>query len=199
MDNQMRAAATAKLSELFGGRGRFELLRALYLNPSREFTNRELAEAARVDAGNSHRWLNKWADLGLVVKQTQGRTIVYRATDDPLLDGLREIILRNDRIVEDIEAALPRSVEVAVIFGSAARGEERAGSDIDVLALGEDLSTIKINAVMRSVRRKHRREINVTALSTREFEQLLKKRDSFALSVASQRTIPLRGRFPYGA
>lgn len=189
----------AKLSELFGGRGRFEILRALYLNPSRGLTNGELAAMARVDAGNAHRWLNKWAKLGLVRRDARGRNIIYRASDDPLLAGLRDIILRNDAIVTDLEAALPRSVEVAVIFGSVARGEETAQSDIDVLALGRDLSAIKINAALRSVRRKHQREVSVATFSQEEFGALVRKGDAFAISVTRQNVIPLRGEFRYGA
>lgn len=188
----------AKLSELFGGRGRFEIIRALYLNPSRALTNGELAALAGVDAGNAHRWLNKWARLGLVKKDVQGRNVRYGASDDPLLAGLRDIVIRNDAIVADIEAALPGSVQVAVIFGSVARGEEEAQSDIDVLALGRDLSAIKISAALRPVGRRHRREISVTALSSEEFGELLRRGDSFALSVARQAVIPLRGEFRFG-
>lgn len=191
--------ANAKLSELFGGRGRFEILRALYLNPTRALTNQELAAMARVDVGNAHRWLNKWAKLGLVKRDARGRNISYRASDDPLLAGLRDIVIRNDAIVADIEAALPRQVAVAVIFGSVARGEERAESDIDVLALGHDLSAIKINAALRPVRRKHQREISVATFSPEEFDGLVRKGDAFAVSVTRQRVIPLRGEFRYGA
>ena len=190
---------SAKLAELFGGRGRFEILRALYLNPSRSLTNQDLAAMAGVDPGNAHRWLNKWAKLGLVQRDARGRNISYRASDDPLLSGLRDIVVRNDAIVADIEAALPREVEVAVIFGSAARGEEGAESDIDVLALGHDLSTIKINAALRPVRRKHQREVSVTAFSPQEFGALVRKGDAFALSVTRQSVVPLRGEFRYGA
>jgi predicted nucleotidyltransferase len=193
------ARVNAKLAELFGGRSRFEILRALYLNPARAFTNRELAALAGVDAGNAHRWLNKWAELGLVKRDSLGRNISYRASDDPLLAGLRDIVIRNDAIIADIEDALPASVATAVIFGSTARGEERAESDIDVLALGRDLSSIKINAALRGVSRKHRREINVIAMAPEEFRDLLRKGDSFAASVAGQKVISLRGEFPFGA
>ncbi len=183
----------AKLIELLGGKDRLALLRALFLNPSRHFTNQQLAADTGVFPGNAHKLLARWVALGLVEKAVQGRNITYRAADDPALDGLRDLLLRNDVLLADIRAALPATVETAVVFGSVARGEEKAGSDIDVLALGPELSEIKVNAALRPVGRKHRREISVSCFSPDEFARLLAAGDGFARSVVNQPTIPLKG------
>jgi len=194
----IRDRENARLSELFGGRKRFAILQALFLNPARWFSNAERAKLGRLPTGNTSRWLNRWANLGLVEKSVDGRNVRFRASSDPLLAGLHDIMLRNDALVEDIRAALPKEVESAVIFGSVARGEERAESDIDVLVLGPELSSIRVGAALRAVGRKHDRVINASVHSTEEFAQMLRDGDGFAKSVVAQKTIPLKGELPDG-
>jgi len=183
----------ARLSELFGGRQRFAILRALYLNPARRFTNRALAQATSAEAGNVHRLLVRWSALGLVRREVEGRNIHYRASADPLLAGLRDLFLRSDALVEDLRAALPPTVDAAIIHGSAARGEEAAESDIDVLVVGQGLSSIKINAALKPVGRKHDRSIQATVFDRAEFARRVTARDAFALSVLSGPTIAIKG------
>ena len=69
----------------------------------------------------------------------------------------------------DIASALPDEAEIAVVFGSVARGEEKATSDIDVLVLGDELSELRVNARLRPVGRKHSREIHALVFSRNEF------------------------------
>lgn len=185
--------SNAMLSELFGGKHRFELLRQLYLNPGRSFTIRELSEMARTDQGNTSRWLARWAEAGLVQRLKDGRNLTYRASAHPVLEGLTEMVRRSDEVLADIQAVLPEAAEVAVVFGSVARGEESAESDIDVLVLGEDLSDIRLNALLKPVGRRHHRVIHAQSFAIAEFSQLVQDGNSFALSVLSQKTIPLKG------
>lgn len=186
---------TAKLGELFGGRERFEVLRALFLNPSRQFTNQALAKAAKASPGNVHRLLLRWAELGLVRRLEDGRNIRYQATDDPLLRGLQDLFLRNDALIDDMRNALPRGTETALVHGSVARGEERATSDIDLLVLGKGLSSIKVNAALKPVGRKHDRVINASVYDREEFARMVKSKDAFALSVLSGPAIIVKGEF----
>ena len=188
----------ARLSELFGGKRRFELLKALYFNPARRFTTQDLVEMTGGDSGNLSRWLNRWARLGLVKKIVSGRNVEFQAAADPLLAGLTDIVRRNDEIMQDIANALPKEVETAVVFGSVARGEEQATSDLDLLVLGEDLSEIRVNARLKPVGRKHRREINASVFSPKEFQQLLRQGNGFALGIVNQKVVPVKGVFAYG-
>jgi hypothetical protein len=187
----------ARLSELFGGRDRFRVLHALYVAPVRRFSNAELADEAGVPRSNAHKWLAHWANLGIVRRFVEGRNITYQASDDPLLGGLSEIMLQADSLVEDIRAALPAKAPTAVIFGSVARGEEDAQSDVDVLVLGDDLSSIRINGALKPVGRKHHRDIRATVFSQSEFEKLLRDENSFVMGLLSRPTIVIKGQLPY--
>jgi hypothetical protein len=185
---------TARLSELFGGARRFQLLRTLFLDPYRAFTLTQAASDAAVDKANARLWLNRWATLGLVERRVDGRNITYTASHDPLLAGLHDLVLRNDALIDDIRNALPASVDTAVVFGSSARGEERADSDVDVLAIGRQLSAIKVNAALRPVGRKHRRIINAVIYTPDAFRSAVRTGDGFAMGVLASPVVPLRGR-----
>jgi predicted nucleotidyltransferase len=187
----------AMLSELFGGEQRFSLLRSLYQNPACSYTTIELARKAGADRGNVSRWLRKWSEVGLAKRIEQGQHITYQAGNDPLLTGLTDIVRRSDEILADIASALPEEAEAAVIFGSVARGEESASSDVDVLVLGEHLSSLKVNAKLKPIGRKHQREIHATVASRKEFEERLAEGEGFASNVVSHPVIPLKGTFNY--
>lgn len=189
----------ALLSELFGGAQRFSLLHALYRDPACSYTTIELAKMAGADRGNVSRWLRKWAEVGLAKRVTHGRHITYQAANDPVLAGLTDMARRSDAILNDIAGALPEAVEVAVIFGSVARGEESAGSDVDLLVLGENLSSLKINAALKPIGRMHHREIHAIVASRSEFEEKLAHGEGFAGNIVAHPVIPVKGVFDYGA
>ncbi len=189
----------ALMNELFGGEKRFALLRALYLSPGKPYAPTALARLAGTDSGNVTRWLKRWADVGLVIRTQDGRNVLYRSSDSPLLAGLTDIVRRSEAWLDEVRAALPPEVEVAVVFGSVARGEARALSDLDVLVLGEELSTIRINALLKAVGRKYGRDIHASVFSRSEFEQMLADGNSFALGVMRQPTIALKGEFAHGS
>lgn len=187
----------AMLSELFGGAQRFSLLQALYRDPARSYTTGELARMAGADRGNVSRWLRKWAEVGLANRVMHGRHITYQAGNDPLLAGLTDMARRSDEILNDIANALPEQAETAVIFGSVARGEESVQSDVDVLVLGDHLSSLKVNARLKPIGRKHHRVIHATVASRGEFEARLADGDGFARNVVSHPVIAVKGVFDY--
>ena len=87
--------------------------------------------------------------------------------------------------------------QINVTFEETLRSMVR--QDPDVLVLGERLSSLKINARLKPVGRKHRREIHATVASRREFEQKLADGEGFARNVVTHPVIPIKGVFDYVA
>lgn len=78
-------------SELFGGRDRWQLIRALLTIPEGQFLGtRKLAELSNIDSGNASRWLRRWASVGLV--QVDPKTREYTVSPGGTLPVLKEII-----------------------------------------------------------------------------------------------------------
>ncbi|WP_083745416.1 nucleotidyltransferase domain-containing protein [Variovorax sp. KK3] len=180
-------------SELFGGSERFRALRYLFEHANEEFGSRELAAAAHTDRGNTHRWLKRWQDAGLVVEGRDSPTH-FRASRDPTLVPLVTLFRQSSDLVADLRASLDelRGIEAAAIFGSYARHEEKASSDVDVLVLG-DVSELKTNAALKPLARKYGRPFNASVLTTAEFGKLVAERDGFAMDVMAHPLVHLKG------
>ena len=81
---------------------------------------------------------------------------------------------------------------MAFLHGSFAAGQERAGSDIDVMVIGNpDMSAL--NEVIAGLVARLRREINVTVYSAKEFEDRKRARSGFALDLLKNPRIMLIG------
>ena len=83
-----------------------------------------------------------------------------------------------------------RQVKYAALFGSYARGEEHAESDIDVLVVGPD-NSIEVQAALAPVARKHGREINAAVFSDKAFARMARAADLFFEEIAAGRRIDL--------
>jgi hypothetical protein len=180
-------------AELFGGEGRFKALRYLFEHADEEFSSRELAAAAHTDRGNTHRWLQRWEESGLVRRGVVTATN-FRASDDPALAPLVNLFRQSSELVADLRDTLAGvdGAKAAAIFGSFARSEEKATSDIDVLVLG-DVSELKTNALLRPLSRKYGRAFNASVFPVEQFRQLIEQGDGFAREVMAQPRLSLLG------
>ena len=85
-----------------------------------------------------------------------------------------------------------RGLKAAFIYGSLARGEETAGSDVDLMLIG-NVSSMNISAKLRNVEKAVGRQINPTAFSLEEFAGRLAQKNHFLRTVMRARKIMLIG------
>lgn len=186
----------AQLIEVFGGQARFKVLQALFAEPGRGYGPRELAAAAGIDPGNTARLLKRWAEAGLLQRRQQDGLPRYYASTDPQLAPLVTLMQQDSTLVRTLREGLENvaGVEVAVVFGSVARGQATANSDVDVLVLGT-ASELKVNAALRPAGRALGRKVNATACTIEVFRKQLQDRESFAQEIVQSPRIPLMGQF----
>jgi predicted nucleotidyltransferase len=97
-----------------------------------------LERAAGLPNAGVHRVLRALADTGVVRAEGQGRVTAYRLDGaHPLAPAIAALLTaedaRADRVLDAIRAAAaPYRPEAVWLFGSAARGEDAPGSDVDV-------------------------------------------------------------------
>ena len=185
----------AMMAELLGGAARYKALRCLYEHPTRAFGTRELASAAGIDPSNASRWLRRWSDLGLVERGIQRGGPVFKASRDPGLKPLAQL-LQQDTLTSRVLLArveqLGKEVAAAAIFGSSARGQTQEGSDIDLLLL-TDMSQLKAQAFFKAAGRTLGRPVNVLAYPREAWDEALRRGDVLASDIASQPVIMLKG------
>jgi predicted nucleotidyltransferase len=100
--------------------------------------------------------------------------------DSALVRALREAL------------AAVKDVEVALVFGSVARGAEGAASDLDLLVLGT-ASELKLNAALKPAGSALGRAVHTTASTIQSFRNQLRGGKSFALGVVQGPRIALVG------
>jgi len=186
----------SQLTEVFGSADRFRALRALFAEPSRGFGLRELAAEAGVDSGNVSRMLKRWVAAGLVVRRVADGLPRYHVSPDPTLAPLVQLMQQDSALVRTLREALQpiKGIQVALLFGSVARGQAGAGSDIDVLVLGH-VSELKVNVALKPAGRSLGREIHATACTIDSFHEQLLGRESFAQDIVRGPRTPLIGDF----
>jgi predicted nucleotidyltransferase len=186
---------TALMSELLGGAGRYKALRCLYEQPACAFGTRELATLAGIDPANASRWLRRWSDVGLVERRVERGVPVFQASRDPSLAPLAQLLQQDTlttQVLSQEVVKLGEKIEAAAIFGSAARGESGAASDIDLLLL-TDLPQLKAQAVFKAPGRELGRPVNVLAYSPQAWREALRKGDAFVLEILNSPLVPLKG------
>lgn len=120
---------------------RRRVLGLLLLRPEEALHGREVARRTGLPAGTITRELTKLAEAGLLRREKRGNQQVYSAnTSGPIFAELASILRKTSGLGDVLAAALAPlagRVKLAFVFGSVARGEESAGSDIDVLLVGD--------------------------------------------------------------
>ena len=119
-------------------RGR--ILALLILHPEQALHVRELARRTGVAAGTLARELSRLAAVGLLKREARGNQVLYAAdVDCPIHTDIANLLRKTAGLADVVTLALSPLAEkigVALIFGSQASGLANAGSDIDVLIVG---------------------------------------------------------------
>lgn len=111
-----------------------KVLTFLAENVGSSFFDKEVARKAKVSRGATNQALRALAKSGLIAKETRGRMNFYQANaTHPILKQtkvLRTVI----QLLPMVQKLQPLSEKV-ILFGSASRGENYSGSDIDLFVL----------------------------------------------------------------
>ena len=140
------------------------------------------------------RELEALAASDILQRRQEGRRTYYRAeTASPVFAELRDLFSKTAGVVPLLQAELDgfgHKITWAAIYGSIARGQEHAQSDIDLLIVGL-VSTQELLPALRRVERQFGREVNVTRYSEDGFHA---KRDSgFLNSILKTNLITIVG------
>ncbi len=172
------------------------VLSATILQSERWWFMTELARQLGVTPSSLQRELEALAGSGILLRRQDGRRIYYKAnTNSPVFPEMKGLIEKTAGIVPALKAELKRfddRIELALLYGSVARGEEKSGSDMDLMIVGS-LKQIDLLPALRKLESRFRREVNVTLFSSEEFNRKLAAGDHFLKAVLKGKTISLKG------
>ncbi len=111
------------------------LLALLFGQPERSFYTSEIIDHVGAGSGAVQRQLERLTAAGLVNVSRVGRQTHYQANaDSPIFAELCSIVQKTVGVAEPLRAAiapLADRLDFALIYGSVAKGTDRADSDID--------------------------------------------------------------------
>lgn len=175
---------------------RRRILALLLLRPDENFHVREISRLTGVPAGSLHRELKLLSDAGLLSRQAMGNQVRYRAERScPIFHELAGIFRKTSGLADIIRTALQPlypGITAAFIFGSVARGEEQATSDVDVCVIGT-VSFTEVVVALAEMRQKLGREINPVVMPHEQFTAKLAAGEQFSKRIMSEPKLFLIG------
>jgi predicted nucleotidyltransferase len=168
------------LERLFTSKTRKGILSLLMFNQDSDFHLRDIARRIGVSPIYASAELKNLAKLNLVSASKKANLTLYRINrGSPILQELRQLFIKTDYFGETAKKFLGEGAKYAFIYGSFARGEETASSDIDMFVIG----SIKEDELIRAVQKleaETSREVNYIlwdekTLHERKGHPLLKK------------------------
>jgi predicted nucleotidyltransferase len=173
------------------------VLSVLFGNTGRSYYASEIIGRAQVGSGSVQRELARLEASGLIVSERIGNQKHYRADErSPVFEPLRALVLRTSGLADVLRVALatlaPR-LFAAFVFGSIAKQEDNASSDIDLFVVSDSLTFADLFGALESAARELGREINPTVHSRREIVTLRRKKNSFIDRVMEQPKIWIYG------
>jgi predicted nucleotidyltransferase len=174
-------------------KARQRLLAYFFTNPTARHHLRDLAERLSIDPANLSKELRRLEQDGLFESEVSGRQKYFQLNRAyPLFQEVRGIVTKTVGAVPLLAHSLKRidGIEEAHLYGSFARNQQDAASDIDVLVIGTPGDRALAEAVRR-LERQLGREINYTVLTRKEFEARRARKDTFLESVWHNKRVSL--------
>lgn len=173
------------LDTLFPGIRR-RLLAATLTRPDKWWYLSELAGFLHTRPSSLQRELTALVQSGILQQRRDGRRIYFRAERrSPIFRDLRSIFEKTVGFVPTLQTVLQPfddRIASAFIYGSIARREERATSDIDLMIIGE-VGLAELSPALRKAEQHLGREVNVANYSVDEFSRKLAGGDHFLATV----------------
>jgi predicted nucleotidyltransferase len=170
---------------LFGATRR-RVLGWLLGHPGESYFLRQIARHADTAVGAVQRELELLTAAGILRRTVQGRQVYFQANREaPIFPELKSLFAKTaglTDVLRDALAVLGSQVLVAFVFGSAARGELRPDSDIDLLVVGEANFQDVVGA-LASAQERLGRDVNPTVYPSSEFQSKLRARHHFLTTV----------------
>jgi predicted nucleotidyltransferase len=183
------------ITGVFRSKTRTALFRLYFTNPDAEYYLRELERMLSIPVTMIRKELLRLEGEGVFMSRKRGNLLLFSLDKSyPLFGEFKSIVLKTVGAVGLLKKALAKvkGAEVSFIYGSFARMQERAGSDIDLLVIGnvdEDVLLKEIGAAEKALSR----EINYLIFSRQEFFRKKRAKDAFIRELLDGKKIFLVG------
>ena len=172
-----------------------EVLKLFFQNAEQELYLREIARILGKEPGLFQRDIESLVKEGILKDERRANLRYFKLNKDySLYKEIKQIIFKTlgigaqlQRLVNDL-----LEIEQSFIFGSIAKNNEYAESDIDLMLIGavdQDLLISKIDKVEKELKR----EVNYVLYNKEEILKKLKEKNDFLTKIFKESKIILKG------
>lgn len=183
---------TKAISNILFSGSRRSILALLYGHADEQFYLREISRRAGTGIGATQRELRQLTESGLIQDARRGHQVYYQANRrNPIFSEVKSILAKTSGIrdiLHEALASLEDRIKLAFVYGSIARGEEKASSDVDLMVVG-DTSFSDVVSSLAKIEKKLGREVNPTVYGPREFSVKLAGKNHFLSAVAKEKKL----------
>ena len=182
--------------KLFGSRIRAKLLGWFFTHTDESFFVRQLASILKEDPTNLSREMTNLENLGILKSARKGNLKLFQAKQDcPFFMEMKGLVLKTAGVVGQIKEILRNGagIEYAFIYGSYAYGKEQAGSDVDLMIIG-NVDMDSLDKSISDLEKGIGRSINYVLYSRDEFKSKCKAKDGFLRDVLAGDKIVVAGK-----
>lgn len=185
------------INNLFHSKTRRELFRLYFSNSDSEYYLRELERMLELPVSMIRKELMALEAQGLFKNRRRGNLVFYFLNKDYLLfNEIKSIVFKTIGIRGLLKNELNKikGIKLAFLYGSFARDEADAQSDVDLFIVG-DVDDDELVEKITRIEKQVNREINYNLSRRKEFEKEIKKEGSFINLITRDKIILLKGNF----
>ena len=176
---------------------RQRVLAVLFGTPDRSFYANEVIALAQSGTGAVQRELAGLSEAGLLTVRKQGNQKHYQANARaPVFAELRSLVLKTMGLADVLRVALAplaEQIAAAFIYGSVARQQDTAHSDVDVMIVSSTLGYGEVFGALESATVALGRKVNPTLYTPADWAKRFEQDSAFVTRVWQQPKIWLIG------
>jgi predicted nucleotidyltransferase len=185
-----KAPRDSGLARALFSRVRQRVLAIFFGRPSEAFSASDIIRLAGSGSGAVQRELARLEAAGILSVIRSSNRKHYRANDaSPIFKELLGLVRKTVGLQEPLAQALEpyrSKIVAAFVYGSVAKGTDRAASDIDLMIVGDGLSYADIYSSLQSVEKILRRTVNPTLLTVAEWKRKSSGKSPFVAKVSGE-------------
>jgi len=203
--DQSKTNPPLNMADALYSRTQQSVLGLLFGQPDKSFYTNEIIKKSGGGSGAVQRELSRLARSGLVTVERIGAQKHYQANPRaPIFSELCAIIIKTVGLVDPLRTVLEpflANIRMAFVYGSVAKGEDSASSDVDLMIISDSLTYADVFPALEGVSTELGRSVHPTLYSWAEMEKRIKSDNAFVKRVLAQPKIWIKGtesEFPAG-
>jgi len=193
----VKASRRTSLADALFGLTQQRVLTLLFGQPDRSFYADEIIAQTRGGSGAVQRELTRLAASGLVTVRVHGNRKHYQANpDSPIYEELWAIVRKTMGLAEPLREALAPlagRTQAAFIYGSVAKREDSAGSDVDLMLISDEIAYADVYEALERASLRIGRTVNPTIYTSAELARRRSRGGAFVKRVLEQPKIWIVG------